>query len=397
MAAPDGPRPAPSGLRPTARGLALLVSAAVLVLGGLALGRREAIALGIFLAVTVGASAGVLAARTVLARRLHVQRTVTPGTVQEGGSVLVSFEASGPARTTRATAASGTTGTHQAPPLGLVDAVPGHGPVPVRAPRHEYRWQAPARGAYLLGPALVRLHGPFGLFSAHAQVAGTSRLEVLPEPLEDDELDRVMRVGIGERDAADLLGSHAAPDDLLVREHRDGDSLTRVHWGATARTGRLMMRQEEWAHDPWAVVVLDCRAESFATGRYEVAGGPGLTWHTSPGFEQAVQAAAALCLRLQGAGHQVLLMDQDGQSLDPHLASAVLGASPREATWPAALPAEAAAVVVLLGAAVGRDLPVLATVPHHLQRVAVLFGAPGVQDAAPRLEAGGWLVAEPGR
>lgn len=390
MAARDGRRPVPAGLRPTARGLALLVAAALLVLCGLTLGRREAIALGIFLAVVLAASAAVLAARTVLARRIHLTRTVTPGAVPEGGWVLVSF---GPA---------GAADSSGPPPPGLVDAVPGRGPAPVTALGHDYRWRPPARGSYLLGPALVRLHGPFGLFSAHATVTGTSRLQVLPEPLEDDELDRVMRAGIGERDAADLLGSQAAPDDLLVREHRDGDSLTRVHWGATARTGRLMMRQEEWAHDPWAVVVLDCRAESFAAGRHEVDGGAGLSWHTSPGFEQAVRAAAALCLRLQGAGHQVLLMDQDGHALDPDLATAVLGASPREATWPAALPAEAAAVVVLMGAAVGRDLPVLATVPYHLQRVAVLFGTAEHQnaaseDAAHRLTAGGWLVAEPGR
>ncbi|MEO9248415.1 DUF58 domain-containing protein [Citricoccus nitrophenolicus] len=381
MAARDGRGRSPAGLsgaagpRPTARGLALLVAAAVLVLAGLTLGRREAIALGLFLTVVVGASAVVLLARTVLARRVRVRRSVIPGAVPQGGSALVTF------------------GPSDVP--GLVDAVPGRGPVTVSDPG--YRWQAPTRGAYLLGPALARLHGPFGLWSARAQVAGTSRLQVLPVPLEDEELDRVLRAGVGEHDAADLLGSRAAPDDLLVREHRDGDALTRVHWGATARTGRLMVRQEEWAHDPWAVVVLDCRADSFASGRHEVDGGAGHSWHTSPGFERAVQAAAALSLRLQDAGHQVLLMDQDGHPLDPQLASAVLGASPREATWPAALPAEAAAVVVLLGDSAGRDLPVLATVPHHLQRVAVLFGMPGPQDVARRLESGGWLVSEPAR
>lgn len=397
MPAGDGRGRGPTGPRPTARGLALLVAAAVLVLAGLTLGRREAIALGLFLAVVVGASALVLAGRTLLARRLRVRRTVIPGTVQWGETALVTFDS--PDTT------------------DLVDSVPGRGPVTVAAgglspdaepdpepgPRpgaaadRGYRWKGTTRGAYLLGPALARLHGPFGLWSARARVAGTSRLQVLPEPLEDEELDRVLRAGVGEHDAADLLGSQAAPDDLLVREHRDGDALTRVHWGATARTGRLMVRQEEWAHDPWAVVVLDCRGESFSADRHQVEGGGGLSWQTSPGFERAVQTAATLILRLQDAGHQVLLMDQDGHTLDPQLTSAVLGASPREATWPSALPAEAAAVVVLLGEAVGRDLPVLATVPHHLQRVAVLFGPAGPQDAAHRLTAGGWLVAGPGR
>lgn len=364
---------APTAPRPTPRGLALALAAALLVVAGLALGRREAVALGLFLAVVVGISCAVLAVRTVLARRIRLTRSVVPGALRVGGSAHVTFDGTVP---------------------DLADALPGGRPVPV--PQGGYRWRARERGVYDVGPALARLSGPFGLWSARAQVAGTSRVEVEPLPLEDDELDQVLRAGVGEHDAADLLGSQAAPDDLLVREHRDGDALTRVHWGATARTGRLMMRQEEWAHDPWAVVVLDCRAVSFAAGRFDVDGGAGRHWQTSPGFERALQAAAALILRLQDAGHQVLLMDQDGHALDPSLAPAALEPSFREATWPAALPGEAAAVVALLGTVVGQDLPVLATVPHHLQRVAVLFGTEGRRDAAERLEAGGWLVAEGG-
>ncbi|NUL44000.1 DUF58 domain-containing protein [Cellulosimicrobium funkei] len=363
----------PTAPRPTPRGMALAVAAALLVVAGLALGRREAVALGLFLAVVVGISCAVLAVRTVLARRIRLTRSVVPGALQVGGSAHVTFDAATPY---------------------LTDALPGGRLAPVLL--GGYRWRPPGRGVYDVGPALARLSGPFGLWSAHAHVAGTSRVEVEPLPLEDDELDQVLRAGVGEHDAADLLGSQAAPDDLLVREHRDGDALTRVHWGATARTGRLMMRQEEWAHDPWAVVVLDCRAASFAAGRYNVDGGSGRNWQSSPGFERAVQAAAALILRLRDAGHQVLLMDQDGHALDPSLASAVLEPSSREARWPAVLPGEAAAVVALLGTAVGQDLPVLATVPHHLQRVAVLFGTDGQRDAAERLDAGGWLVAEGG-
>ncbi len=382
MASRDGrqrrsgrPGPAPRVVpRITARGVGLVVAAVALVLLGLALGRREAVAVGVFVAVAVAASAAVVAVQILRGRRLRVRRTVTPGEVTVGGSVDVDLD----------------------PPLpGLVDGTPGRSTV--AATEHGYRWRPPQRGSFLLGPALLSLRSPFGLWTADAPLAGTTPVPVLPEPLEDEDLDRVLRAGIGERDTADLLGSRAAPDDLLVREHRDGDSLTRVHWGATARTGRLMMRQEEWAQDPWAVVVLDCRAASYPSGRYEVDGGAGTGWRTSPRFEQSVRAAAALVLRLQLAGHQVLLMDQHGTSVDPGLASAVLGPSTREATWPASLPADAASVVMLSGAAVGRDLPVLATVPHRLQRVAVLFGPAGPENAAGRLAAEGWLVAETGR
>lgn len=372
-------------LKPTARGVALGVAAAVLVLGGLVLGRREAVAVGLFLASLPVLSLAVLAVHARLAGRTRIQRTVSPRDVLAGGSARVTFSGVVP---------------------GLRDALPGRAPAPV--PAGGYRWPAPLRGVYDVGPALAHLDGPFGLWTGSAPVAGTSRVRVLPVPADSGALDGILRAGAGELEAADLLGSEAAPDDLLVREHRDGDALTRVHWGATARTGRLMVRQEEWAHDPWTVVVLDCRASSFPAGRHEVDGGAGRHWTTSPAFERAVGLAAAVIDRLRSAGHHVLLVDQEGRRLDPELADAVLGPALREAAWPSALPTRATTVVALLGTSVAQDVPVMATLPHTLRRVALLFGTagaggaerpggrgrPGRSGPAATLEQGGWTVAE---
>ncbi|MDI3330380.1 MAG: DUF58 domain-containing protein [Micrococcus sp.] len=378
-------------LKPTARGLAVGVAAAVLVLGGLALGRREAVAIGLFLAALDVASLVALAVHARLARRTRLQRTVTPQEFVAGGAARVTFSGVVP---------------------GLRDALPGRAPAPV--PAGGYWWAAPQRGVYDVGPALAHLRGPFGLWTGSAPVAGTSRVRVLPQPADDDALGGILRTGTGEHDAADLLGSEAAPDDLLVREHRDGDALTRVHWGATARTGRLMVRQEEWAHDPWTVVVLDCRAISFPAGRHPVDGGAGRSWTTSPAFERAVSLAAAVTERLQSSGHHVWLVDQDGNPLEPELAAAELEPALREAAWPSALPSQATTVVALLGTAVGQDVPVMVTLPRALHRVAVLFGTggpqavgpseppgaagrsgrPGRSGSAAALEQDGWLVAE---
>jgi uncharacterized protein (DUF58 family) len=365
-------------LKPTTRGLAIGVAAAVLVLGGLVLGRREAIAIGVFLAALLAASLGALAVHAHLARRTRLVRTVSPRVLVAGGDVRVTFSGVVP---------------------GLRDALPGRAPVPV--PSGGYRWPAPRRGVYDVGPALTHLRGPFGLWTGSAPVAATSRVRVLPQPLDDEALDGVLRAGTGEHDAADLLGSEAAPDDLLVRDHRDGDALTRVHWGATARTGRLMVRQEEWAHDPWTVVVLDCRAVSFATGRHQVDGGAGRGWTTSAAFERAVSVAAAVIDRLHSSGHHVLLMDQDGNRLEPELAAAVLEPALREAAWPSALPSQVTTVIALLGTAVGQDVSVMVTLPRTLHRVALLFGAGEAGPVGPArpvgpaaaLEQDGWLVA----
>ncbi|MCY1158152.1 MAG: hypothetical protein MOP51_1175 [Citricoccus sp.] len=363
-------------LKPTTRGLAVGVAAAVLVLGGLVLGRREAVAIGLFLAALLAASLAALAVHAHLARRTRLVRTVSPQDLVAGSDVRVTFSGVVP---------------------GLRDGLPGRAPVPV--PAGGYRWTAPRRGVYDIGPALTHLCGPFGLWTGSAPVTATSRVRVLPQPLDDEALDGVLRAGTGEHDAADLLGSEAAPDDLLVRDHRDGDALTRVHWGATARTGRLMVRQEEWAHDPWTVVVLDCRAVSFATGRHRVDGGAGRAWTTSPPFERAVSLAAAVIERLHSSGHQVLLVDQDGNRLEPELAAAVLEPALREAAWPSALPPQATTVIALLGTAAGQDVPVMVTLPRTLHRVALLFGAGEAGPAAlagpaAALEQDGWLVAE---
>lgn len=338
-------------LRSTARGVGVGLAAAALVLTGLALGRREVVAIGVFLAALWLFSLAALAAHARLAGRDRLAREVSPPDLVAGGSARVTFSGVLP---------------------GLRDTVPGGAPVPV--PAGGYWWPAPRRGEFDLGPARTHLSAPFGLWTGSAPVTGTSRVRVLPAPVDDPALDTVLRSGAGGLEAADPLGSEAAPDDLLVREHRDGDPLVRIHWGATARTGRLMVRQEEWAPEPWTVVVLDCRAVSFPDGRHRVDGGAGRTWMTAPAFERAVGLAAELVQRLESSGHRVLLLDQDGHRLDPDLADAVLEPVSREAAWPAVLPSQAVTVVAVLGAAAARDLPVLRGVPGAVHRAALLFG-----------------------
>ncbi|HEY4614732.1 MAG TPA: DUF58 domain-containing protein [Citricoccus sp.] len=340
-------------LRPTARGVGVGLAAAALVLAGLTLGRREAVAIGVFLAALWLLSLAALAAHARLAGRDRLAREASPPEVVAGGSARVTFSGVLP---------------------GLRDAVPGGAPVPV--PAAGYWWPAPRRGEFDLGPARTHLSAPFGLWTGSAPVTGTSRVRVLPAPLDHPALDAVLRPGAGGLEAADPLGSEAAPDDLLVREHRDGDPLARIHWGATARTGRLMVRQEEWAPEPWTAVVLDCRAVSFPDGRHRVDGGAGRTWMTAPAFERAVGLAAELVQRLEFSGHRVLLLDQDGHRLDPGLADAALEPVSREAAWPDALPSQAVSVVAVLGAAAARDLPVLRGVPAGVHRAALLLGPP---------------------
>jgi uncharacterized protein (DUF58 family) len=74
-----------------------------------------------------------------------------------------------------------------------------------------------------------------------------------------------------------------------MREYVTGDDLRRIHWPSVAKTGTLMIRQDESTRRSSAVVLLDTRS---------VALGP----QGSPGFEAAVSATASVARALSRSG-----------------------------------------------------------------------------------------------
>jgi uncharacterized protein (DUF58 family) len=91
-------------------------------------------------------------------------------------------------------------------------------------------------------------------------------------------------------------------DDQTVREYRDGDDLRRIHWPATARTGELMVRQEDRPAKRRAVVVLDTRTVGH--------GGSG----RSSSLEWCVTTAASVTAHVVDAGYAVHLLTADGRA-----------------------------------------------------------------------------------
>lgn len=101
-----------------------------------------------------------------------------------------------------------------------------------------------ARGYFPLGPARLRSGDLFGITSHGETLEDVAHLIVYPKivPLEAMGLPPLHP-----------LGDHRAPRPLLedptrtvgVRDYRADDPLRRVHWKATAHTGRLQARQYE--------------------------------------------------------------------------------------------------------------------------------------------------------
>ena len=186
------------------------------------------------------------------------------------------------------------------------DAVqgPAEAGLPVGLPQHriEHRLTVAWRGRHRLGPLRRNVTDPLGLAHALRTLPGTAEVVALPQihPLEPQRA----AAGLGSAsDASVLKTSLIGTDDVLVRSYLPGDDVRRIHWRSTARTGELMVRREEQAWDPSAVVLLDNRVVSLPR---DALTGP------IPRLEWLVEAAASITTHLIDHGFTVSLVDARG-------------------------------------------------------------------------------------
>jgi len=158
-----------------------------------------------------------------------------------------------------------------------------------------YQATAKKRGEYTLGPLRLRISDPLGFFLFNCDYGITSRLIVLPRPLEIPELYMRPAGSFGEYQFEGTGARGSGTDFHGVREYQQGDELRRVHWPSTARHGRLNVIEFEHGKSPDAVIVIDLRRGSeIGTGRY-----------TS--LEYAVKIAAGLAEQTLKLGSAVRL------------------------------------------------------------------------------------------
>jgi uncharacterized protein (DUF58 family) len=157
-----------------------------------------------------------------------------------------------------------------------------------------YEVRSHVRGRHRLGPLELTVTDPFGLTGRAVALQSTAEIVVLP---------RVVFLGgqalgshgIGTEGTIPHMVSLHGEDDVSVRAYRDGDELRRVHWPATARTGSLMVRQEDRPSMRRAIVLLDSR---------ESVHGPTV----SPSLEWAVTMAASVVAHCESQGYAVHLL-----------------------------------------------------------------------------------------
>ena len=198
-------------MRPTRRGVGVLVVAALALVLGVRYGARslDAVLVPSLVAVAIGAV-------QVLRRRRPVVRRArpVPGFPGETRTVEVEIESNLPCDVRESTGEG----------LRAIDpdaSLAGDG-------RYEYEVELLDRGEHALGPATVFQRDTLGLVRHASHVRATTPLLVYPrvEPIADRAAfaGLVERAGTDERDAFDRL-----------REYTSGDSLRDINWKASAK------------------------------------------------------------------------------------------------------------------------------------------------------------------
>lgn len=127
------------------------------------------------------------------------------------------------------------------------------------------------RGRWHVGPLKMVFSDPFGVARIRSTTGGTTEFLVYPRierlSLPDLSADRRTPARSARRQLTGMRGE----DFYTLRDYVDGDDLRRVHWPATAKRGRYMIRQEETPWQTRVTILLDDRGLGYSRATWERA------------------------------------------------------------------------------------------------------------------------------
>jgi uncharacterized protein (DUF58 family) len=268
------------GVAVFATGLAMWVAARLLGSPGL-----EIVAIGITVLPLLAAWATKRSARKILIRRRLSDVRVVPGTRVQ---VTLELENASPIPTSFLLLED-----RLPTPLGRAARLVMGGIDPSTRERATYTLIPQARGRYTIGPLVVDVSDPFALTRLRLEFDEREELLVTPE-IEDlgAAPDPSSGPTFGASRARQLF--RTGEEYYTMRQYQEGDDLRRIHWPSVARTGELMIRQDESTRRASGLVFFDTR--SAALGRS----------HT-PAFERGVSVAASIGVLLSRRGFALRL------------------------------------------------------------------------------------------
>ncbi len=197
--------------------------------------------------------------------------------------------------------------------------LPGHDPGRVVSVpgRSAVEWDAQTicvrRGRYHLGPLEIRSGDPLGIFSNRLEFPEAPEIIVYPAVVDLREAG-IPEGALSGGSTLERRTPHVTSNVAGVRDYVAGDAFNRIAWSATARLGRLMVK--EFDHDPtadvWIVLDLQRHAHAPATRPVnwspdERGNWPAEAWLDAT-EEYAVTVAASLAQRFLREGRNVGLI-----------------------------------------------------------------------------------------
>lgn len=183
-------------------------------------------------------------------------------------------------------------------------------PIPVLASKqevsHRYSVRAARRGVYEIGPLVAIAGDPLGMTERETVVA--EPFELLVHPRVEDVSSRPLTRQFEEPPIRPPV-SKPWPSGMEfygMREFAPGDDLRRIVWRASARTGKIMVREAEQGITDHITIMLDTyRGSHSKDGEY------------SESFETAVRAGASLGLKHLRQGYEIRLESNSGALARP--------------------------------------------------------------------------------
>ncbi|HEV8241999.1 MAG TPA: DUF58 domain-containing protein [Thermoanaerobaculia bacterium] len=153
------------------------------------------------------------------------------------------------------------------------------------------------RGSHDWGPLSARVLGPWGLAWHQRELLPAAPVRIYPQVRWGGKVGRLLALAhrreLGQSPTR-LEGIGSEP--YALRQYRSGDPLSRIHWRATARQGRLVAREDTWERGTHLLILLDCgRAMTSLDG-------------TRSKLDHALAASLALLRLAIGRGDRVAVL-----------------------------------------------------------------------------------------
>ena len=116
------------------------------------------------------------------------------------------------------------------------------------------------RGIYKVGAPIVSSRDPFGIFRLRHRKSGAEQLAVLPYMVDIPPFS-LAQGDISGEGSLQRSTPEATASVSTIREYRSGDSTRYIHWPATARRNKLMLKEYDGGMEDVTWILLDLQRE----------------------------------------------------------------------------------------------------------------------------------------